>query len=97
MESMDKRIKYQQQYKKSTGCEERRKARVQENFKMYDNKKETQQGYSHYGALQDVVPALYIPQPDASHLCKTTIIPQTESQWRSSSLPVPDIRKSKSV
>ena len=60
LESMDKRIKYQQQYKKSTECKERRRARVQENFKMYD-KKETQQGYSRYGALQDVVPALYIP------------------------------------
>ena len=61
LKTMDKRMKYQQQYKRSHEYKERRRARVQENFKMYDKKKETQQGYSRYGALEDVVPALYIP------------------------------------
>lgn len=61
LQSMDKRSTYQQQYKKSIEYKERRRSRIQENFKMYDKKKESQQGYSRYGALQDVVPALYVP------------------------------------
>ena len=61
LESMDKRSNYHQEYKKTIECKERRRARVQENFKLYDKKKETDQGYNRYGALADVVPALYIP------------------------------------
>ena len=96
LKTMDKRMKYQQQYKRSNEYKERRRARVQENFKMYE-KKETQQGYSRYGALEDVVPALYIPQPDWWHLYKIIIIRRTGSGWRDPSLPVPEVRKLKSV
>lgn len=59
LESMDKIKHYQQSYKKTHQHKERRRTLVQENFRMHDEKKEKETGYSRYGALEDVLPNYY--------------------------------------